>query len=185
MGLNSMGNVIARFIYFRLMKWKMIGEFPVFPKYIVAVVPHTSWLDFFVGLMVRSISKEQINFLGKKELFSPLTAWFFKGLGGAPLDRSGNRGSVESIAAVFNAHKKFRIALAPEGTRKKVSKLRTGYYQIAKKLQIPIVPVAFDYGNKKVVIYAPFNTSADEKKDLKNLETLFKGVEGYSKEKSF
>jgi len=63
--------------------------------------------------------------------------------------------------------------------------LRTGYYQIAKKLQIPIVPVAFDYGNKKVVIYAPFNTSADEKKDLKILETLFKGVEGYSKEKSF
>ena len=74
-----MGNVIARFIYFRLMKWKMNGEFPVFPKYIVAVVPHTSWLDFFVGLMVRSISKEQINFLGKKEVFSPLTAWFFKG----------------------------------------------------------------------------------------------------------
>ena len=119
-----MGNLISRFIFFKLLNWKLIGRFPTLPKYIVAVVPHTSWLDFFVGLMVRSISKEQINFLGKKELFSPLTSWFFRGLGGAPIDRLGNRGSVEAISAVFNAHKKFRIALAPEGTRKKVNKLK-------------------------------------------------------------
>ena len=179
------GNLVSRFIYFRIMKWKLMGNFPSIPKYIVAVVPHTSWLDFFVGLMVRSISKEQINFLGKKELFSPLTAWFFKGLGGAPIDRSGGRGSVEAIAAVFNAHQKFRIALAPEGTRKKVNQLRTGYYQIAKKLNIPIVPVAFDYGNQKVVIHAIFEITKNEEQDLKYLEQLFKGVHGYTEEKSF
>ena len=113
-------------------------------------MPHTSWLDFFLGLLVRSISNEQINFLGKKELFSPLTAWFFRGLGGAPIDRSGKQGSVEAITTIFNAHDKFRIALAPEGTRKKVKKLRTGYYHIAKNLKIPIVPVAFDYKNKNI-----------------------------------
>lgn len=83
-----MRNLISRFIFFKLLNWKLIGHFPTLPKYIVAVVPHTSWMDFFVGLMVRSISKEQINFLGKKELFSPLTSWFFKSLGGAPIDRS-------------------------------------------------------------------------------------------------
>lgn len=180
-----MGNAFARLIFFKIMNWKLIGMFPAHAKYIVAVVPHTSWLDFFMGLMVRSISKEQINFLGKKELFSPLTAWFFRGLGGAPVDRSGKLGSVEAIAAVFNAHDKFRIALAPEGTRKKVKKLKTGYYHIAKKLQIPIVPVAFDYGNKKVVVHPTFYTTKNEAKDLETLENLFKGVEGFSKEQSF
>ena len=135
--------------------------------------------------MVRSILNEQINFLGKKELFSPLTAWFFRGLGGAPIDRSGKKGSVEAITAVFDAHDKFRIALAPEGTRKKVKKLKTGYYHIAKILKIPIVPVAFDYKNKKVVIHPVFYTTTDETKDLGNLEKLFKGVVGFSKEKSF
>ena len=180
-----MGNLISRFIFFKLLNWKLIGRFPTLPKYIVAVVPHTSWLDFFVGLMVRSISKEQINFLGKKELFSPLTSWFFRGLGGAPIDRSGNRGSVEAISAVFNAHEKFRIALAPEGTRKKVNKLKTGYYHIAKKLQIPIVPVAFDYKNKKVVVHPNFYPTQDEALDLKTLDQLFKGVEGFSKENSY
>jgi 1-acyl-sn-glycerol-3-phosphate acyltransferase len=180
-----MGNLLSRFIYFSLLGWKLEGRFPDLPKYVVAVVPHTSWLDFFIGLMVRSISKEQINFLGKKELFTPYTSWFFKGLGGAPLDRSGNKGAVDAIVQAFNSHQKFRIALAPEGTRKKVEQLKTGYYHIAKKLEIPIVPVAFDYKNKKVIIHAIFKPTQEEQKDLKALTLLFKGVEGYSKERSF
>lgn len=163
----------------------MVGTFPSIPKYIVAVVPHTSWLDIFVGLLVRSISGESINFVGKKELFNPLTGWFFRSLGGAPIDRSGNKDSVESISAVFDAHQKFRIALAPEGTRMKVDKLRTGYYYIAKRLKIPIIPVAFDYENRKVIVHPNFYPTNDEQKDLKVLETIFKGVCGYSKNKSF
>lgn len=163
----------------------MIGTFPTLPKYIVAVVPHTSWLDLILGVIVRNISGESINFVGKKELFGPLTGWFFKALGGAPIDRSGNKGSVDSMVAVFDAHTKFRIALAPEGTRKKVTQLRTGFYHIAKRLQIPIVPISFDYENKKVVIHKIFNTSKNEKKDIDALESIFRGVAGFSKKNSF
>lgn len=163
----------------------MTGTFPKLPKYIVAVVPHTSWVDFMLGIIVRSISGESINFVGKKELFGPLSGWFFRALGGAPIDRSGNKGSVDSMVAVFDAHTKFRIALAPEGTRKKVTQLRTGFYHIAKRLQIPIVPISFDYENKKVVIHPIFNTSKNEKKDMDTLESIFKGVVGYSKKNSF
>tara|TARA_B100000795_G_scaffold40817_1_gene26779 strand:+ start:766 stop:1257 length:492 start_codon:yes stop_codon:yes gene_type:complete len=163
----------------------MIGNFPKLPKYIVAVVPHTSWVDLILGVIVRNISGESINFVGKKELFGPLTGWFFRALGGAPIDRSGNMGSVDSMVAVFDAHTKFRIALAPEGTRKKVTQLRTGFYHIAKRLQIPIVPISFDYENKKVVIHPIFNTTKNEKKDIDTLESIFKGVGGYSKKNSF
>ena len=176
---------LSKNIYFNIMNWTIVGTFPSIPKYIVAVVPHTSWLDIFVGLLVRSISGESINFVGKKELFNPLTGWFFRSLGGAPIDRSGNKDSVESISAVFDAHQKFRIALAPEGTRMKVDKLRTGYYYIAKRLKIPIIPVAFDYENRKVIVHPNFYPTNDEQKDLKVLETIFKGVCGYSKNKSF
>ena len=153
---------LSKKIYYKIMNWKIVGTFPSEPKYIVAVVPHTSWLDILVGLLVRSISGESIYFIGKKELFTPLTGWFFRSLGGTPIDRSGNKDSVESIAAVFDSCKEFRIAIAPEGTRKKVDKLRTGYYYIAKSLKIPIVPVAFDYENKKVVIHPKFYTSNDD-----------------------
>jgi 1-acyl-sn-glycerol-3-phosphate acyltransferase len=176
---------LSKFIYTRILGWELVGVFPTLPKYIVAVVPHTSWLDFFIGLLVRSISRETINFVGKKELFNPLTSWFFRGLGGAPIDRSGNKWICEAIAAVFDAHDKFRLALAPEGTRRKVKKLKTGYYHIAKNLQIPIVPVAFDYKNKKVIVHPAFYPSDNQASDLNHLEQLLKGVEGFSKAKSF
>ncbi len=180
-----MNQKLSRIILFHLLKWRLIGDFPKSPKYIVAVVPHTSWVDFFLGLLVRSVSGEDIRFVGKKELFSPLTGWFFRYIGGVPVDRSGNRGSVESIIEVFNSHKKFRIAIAPEGTRKKVYKLKTGYYFIARELKIPIVPVAFDYENRKVIVYEKFYASKNHDEDLIKLENLFKGIGGYVRSKSF
>ena len=176
---------LSKIIFFRLLKWRLIGDFPKLPKYIVAVVPHTSWVDFFLGLLVRSISGEDIRFVGKKELFSPLAGWFLRYLGGVPVDRSGNKGSVESIIEIFNLHKKFRVAFAPEGTRKKVYKLKTGYYYIARNLKIPIVPVAFDYQNRKVIVRESFYASKNHNEDLIKLENLFKGIEGYVRSKSF
>ena len=176
---------LSRIILFHLLKWRLIGDFPKLPKYIVAVVPHTSWVDFFLGLLVRGVSGEDIRFVGKKELFPPLVGWFFKYLGGVPVDRSGNKGSVETIIEIFNLHEKFRIALAPEGTRKKVNKLRTGYYFIARELEIPIVPVAFDYENRKVIVYENFYASKNHDEDLIKLENLFKGIVGYFRSKSF
>ena len=181
----KMMRILSRFLFNFLLRWELVGTFPKIPKYIVAVIPHTSWLDFFIGILVRSVSGEMINFVGKKELFSPLTSWFFKGMGGAPIDRSGNTGSVDSMVTVFEAHEKFRIALAPEGTREKVTKLRTGFYHIAKKAKVPIVPVSFDYANKRVKVHPIFYPTTDEKKDFKFFEGLFKGVKGYSPEKSF
>ena len=180
-----MFRLFSKFFFLRLLGWKIEGKFPKLQKYVVAVVPHTSWIDFFVGLMVRSISGEQIKFVGKKELFTTYLGWFFRLLGGTPIDRSGPGGSVESIVKIFKKNKKFRIALAPEGTRQKVEQLKTGYYHIAKQLKIPIVPVNFDYRNKKIIIRPNFYTTDNESRDLKKLEALFKGFIGYFKDKSF
>ena len=56
-----MFHFLSKKIYYDLMNWEIVGSFPSIPKYVVAVVPHTSWLDFFVGIMVRSILRESIN----------------------------------------------------------------------------------------------------------------------------
>ena len=63
---------------------------------------------------------------------------------------------------------------------------KTGYHiGVWTRLKIPIIPVSFDYENKKVVIHPNFIPSEDEKKDIQSLEKVFKGVKGYSSEKSF
>ena len=75
----------------------------------------------------------QSNFVGKKALFNPLTGWIFKSLGGAPVVRKANENQVDAIARLFNEKKEFRMAIAPEGTRKKVDTWKTGFYYIEKK----------------------------------------------------
>ena len=92
-----MFHFFSKLILLKIFKWKVVGDLPKLPKCIIAVAPHTSNYDFMVGIMIRSILKEEINYVGKKELFNPLTSWFFVGLGGAPLNRKGNQNVVEGI----------------------------------------------------------------------------------------
>lgn len=163
----------------------MEGCFPDVDKCVVAVIPHTHWMDFFLGLVVRSIIGKEINYIGKKSLFKPPFGWFFRWTGGAPIDRSKTSNTVDSVAAIFESRKVFRFALAPEGTRKKVTELKTGFYHIAKKANVPIVLVAFDFGKKQVKFSEPVYASDDMESDFKKIRTFFKGVKGKIPEYSF
>lgn len=169
---------LAKFIFYKLLGWKTIGEFPNLDKCVVAVVPHTSWLDFFLGLLVRKVINQEINYIGKKSLFNPPFGWYFRWMGGAPIDRSKSSDTVSVIANIFNEKKVFRLALSPEGTRKKVDKWKTGFYYIAKTAKVPIVLVAFDYCNKQIKFSEPQEPSENIEQDFKTYKAFFKGVVG-------
>ncbi len=171
-------HALAKFIYFKMMKWKLKGAFPELDKYVVIIVPHTSWIDFIVGALVRSITKEEINFIGKKSLFTSPLGWYFRWMGGAPIDRSKSENTVEATAKIFEERKKFRLALSPEGTRKKVVQWKTGFYYIARAAEVPIVLVAFDYGKKEVKISKPYKTTQSKFADFEKYTAFFKGVKG-------
>lgn len=70
------------------MGWKFEGSWPAGVKKAVVIVPHTSWHDFYLGLLVRRILGVDIRFLAKKELFKPPFGWYFKWMGGTALDRT-------------------------------------------------------------------------------------------------
>ena len=176
---------LSKFIYYKILGWKLIGSFPNLDKCVIIVVPHTHWLDFFLGLLIRKVINEEINYIGKKSLFEPPFGWFFKWTGGAPVDRSKTSNTVENIVGIFNSRKIFRLALAPEGTRKKVEQLRTGFYHIAQKAQVPIVMVAFDFGKKEIKIAEPFCPTDSMESDLKKIYGFYIGVKGKIPEYSF
>lgn len=169
---------LAKFIYFKILRWKFIGDFPELKKCVVIVVPHTHWQDFFLGLLVRRIINKEINYIAKKSLFKPPFGWYFKWMGGAPIDRSKTNDTVTAVAEIFNSKKEFRLALSPEGTRKKVTKWKTGFYFIAKAANVPIVLVAFDFGKKQVKISQPHYPSQDKEADFKLYQNFFNGVVG-------
>ena len=77
------------------------------------------------------------------------------------------------------------MGIAPEGTRKKVTELRTGFYFIAHKANVPIIPVAFDYAKKEVKIGLPFYTTGDYNADMTVFLQHYKGVKGRFPERQF
>ena len=69
---------VSSFIYNNIMGWKFEGPMPRIKKCVFAVVPHTHWMDFIVGLLIRELIGVPINFIGKKSLFEGPFGWFFK-----------------------------------------------------------------------------------------------------------
>lgn len=174
---------IAKFIFQKVMGWKIEGSFdPAIKKAVVIVVPHTSWHDFYIGAFTRRLLGVQINYIAKKELFQWPFGWYFKWMGGAPLDRTSGQNNVEAIAQIFKENDEFRLAMSPEGTRKKVLIWKTGYYYIAMAANVPIICIAFDYATKKVNINEPFFPTGNIDEDTIILRTFFKGIVGKKKE---
>ncbi|WP_010227673.1 1-acyl-sn-glycerol-3-phosphate acyltransferase [Gillisia marina] len=170
---------ISKFIYYKVFKWTIDGTFdPNIKKCVFVVAPHTSWWDFFLGVLTRNILDLEINFVGKKELFKPPFGWYFRWMGGAPVDRVSKEKKVAAIAAIFESKKIFRLALSPEGTRQKTERWRTGFYYIAEAANVPIIMVAFDYGKKQTKFSEPFYTTGDIEKDLPEIQSFYKGVKG-------
>ncbi|WP_165748143.1 1-acyl-sn-glycerol-3-phosphate acyltransferase [Cellulophaga sp. Z1A5H] len=178
-------HAIAKFIYFKLMGWTLVGDFPDVKKCVMIVVSHTSYSDFFLGLLVRKIWQEEINFIGKKSLFVGPIGWYLKKVGGAPIIRNKNSDTVSAIVDIFNSKEKFRLSLSPEGTRDKVTEWKTGFYFIAKAAKVPVVMVAFDYGKKQIKISKAYFTTDDQEADFKLYKSFFKGVLGRIPKKSY
>ncbi|XMO86303.1 1-acyl-sn-glycerol-3-phosphate acyltransferase [Algibacter sp. AS12] len=173
---------LAKLIYFKILGWQVIGNTSfsqsTIKKAVIIAVPHTSWHDFYIGVLLRKVTGVKTNFVGKKELFIFPFGYFFRALGGAPLNRQSNENKVDSIAKLFSQHDEFRMTLAPEGTRKKVNKWRTGFYFIAKQANVPIIMFTLDFKNKQNVISEPFYPTDNMEADFEFMHNFYKGVVG-------
>ena len=135
-------------------------------------------LGFPVGVLVRSVIKLNINFVGKDSLFKPPFGFIFKYLGGYPVDRSKSTNFVDAVAKLYNENERFALLIAPEGTRKKVTELRTGFYYIALKAKVPIIIMKLDWKNKTIAFNEPFFPSGEKEKDFEFIKQETKGLVG-------
>jgi 1-acyl-sn-glycerol-3-phosphate acyltransferase len=175
-----------KLLFFRLMGWKIVGSIdPEIKKCILMVAPHTSWHDFYLGIFTRGITELDMSYVAKKELFKLPFGWYFRYMGGEPLDRTGGLNKVDAIATIFERKEIFRLAILPEGTRKKVTKLKTGFYFIGLKANVPIIPVGFDFGKKEVNIGNSLLPSGNIEADLGILKMHFEDIKGKIPENGF
>jgi len=156
--------------------WRFEGNFPDTPKSVLVVAPHTSNWDFPVGIGAMYALRLRVAFLAKDSLFRPPFGAFLRWWGGVPVDRSAAHGVVEQSAQVMKQRQHLYLVVAPEGTRRKVARWKSGFYRIAHAAGVPLVPVAFDYRARVVHLMPPFEPTGDYEADLPRIQALFVGI---------
>lgn len=162
----------------RLTGWRIEGAFPADPKYVVIVAPHTSNWDFALVVAVVFAVELRVSWLAKHSMFRFPFKRCLRWLGGIPVNRSASHGVVGECVRAFNAAPTLMLALTPEGTRKGVSQWKSGFYLIAAKAGVPILPVGFDYREHVVRLMPLFQPSGNLEQDLPLIQAKFTGVHG-------
>jgi 1-acyl-sn-glycerol-3-phosphate acyltransferase len=170
---SNLGQKLGLWLLKLLGGWSIQGELPAYKKMVIAVAPHTSNQDFFVGIATALALDLKIRFLGKHSIF----VWPVKGLllslGGIPVDRSHPQGVVGQVVAEFEQSDSLLLGLSPEGSRKKVDQWRSGFWFIAKQANVPVCLVGLDYKNKQLVFGPCFSAGENFADDLQRMRTFF------------
>jgi 1-acyl-sn-glycerol-3-phosphate acyltransferase len=159
---------------FRLIGWKAEGEAPDLPKFVMVAAPHTSNLDGLMLILGAWWFRLKLYWMGKHTLFRAPFGWLLRAFGGVPIDRRAPRGAVQQMIQAFQAQDRQILVVAPEGTRRKSDRWKTGFYYIAEGAGVPIVLAYIDYARKVVGIGPVVVPSGDQDADMRIIHKFYK-----------
>ena len=163
-------------VLLKISGWKIEGDLCGIPKCVIIEAPHTSNWDMFYGMLFKLYYGLSIRFLMKQELFRFPMSYFYRFLGGIPVDRSSHHNLGGLLAERIAKADKFRLVITPEGTRKKNCHWRTGFYYIAKEAGIPVVLGYLDYHRKAAGVGAVLYPGSNLESDLEEIRNFYSGV---------
>ena len=173
---------IARW-FLRAFRWKVEGSIPKFEgnqNLVLIAGPHTSNWDGVFGFAAILGLDAKITFFGKASLFSkPILGRFLKYMGGIPVDKTKPGIGLTDIA-IQNMSKRngSLLAMAPEGTRAKTEKLKSGFLRIAHATEGKVFLAAIDFGSKKILLDSFFEFSGNYEQDITYVREYYKNFQG-------
>ncbi|MFC4654858.1 MULTISPECIES: 1-acyl-sn-glycerol-3-phosphate acyltransferase [Rheinheimera] len=173
---SRFGRFIGRLLLKLLGGWQISGPIPEQPKLVLAVAPHTANKDFFIGIAAVLALDIKVSFLGKHSIF----VWPVRGLllrlGGIAVDRSAAHGVVGQVVERFAQSDAMLLGLAPEGTRKKVTQWKSGFWQIAKQAKVPVALIGLDYSSRQVRFGPCLETGETFEQDMQLYRAFFQQI---------
>ena len=94
------------------------------------------------------------------------------------MNRQNPEGVIEHVNQLVEKHDGLVIVIAPEGTRKKTEKWKTGFLRIAEANNCKIQMGALDFEHKRIVLGDLYQPTGDNQADIANIKqwyTQFKG----------
>ena len=163
----------------RLGGWRMLGELPDVPKLVLIAAPHSSNWDGVWGFAAKLALGLDARILGKDALFKvPGLGPLLRRLGVIPVDRSNARGVTGQAAAMIREADRMWFALAPEGTRRRVEKWKTGFWKMARAADVPVLPVYFHYPDRVIGIGPLWRMSDDLDADMARIRAWYAPWQG-------
>ena len=162
----------------RIWGWTLEGEVPNDKQLLLIAAPHTSNWDWVIGVGGLLALGIRLTYIAKHSLFKGPLGWMMRATGGVPIDRSSARGTVEEIVNQFETNERLYYLIAPEGTRKRVEKWKSGFLRVAYKAEVPILMVSFDYGQKRILIGDIAVLTGDLDSDLAAVQTYYQQFSG-------
>jgi len=142
------------------------------PSKFIIIGSHTSIYDFVIGALYYYAilhPRYSCQILMKKEfekICTPLLSFFDPKFKLIQVDAHKKNLTLQ-ICNSLKSQDNYIIFIAPEGTRKCTDNIRSGYWYIAKELDIPIIYLGIDFYSKKIIIEnerSPMKTFENEKK---------------------
>lgn len=144
--------------------------------------PHTSNWDFVYCMVAFEIMNIPLRFTIKKEWMRFPFSVFVKPFGAIAIDRSPKEAGGEKLSMVdamvelLEKTPRMAMVVTPEGTRKPVKKLRTGFYHVAVKAEVPIALGYMDYAKRVAGVGKIIYPSGDIHADMAIITEFYKNV---------
>lgn len=167
-------------VLYKLMGWTY-DELPDYwtRKCVVIGFPHTTNMDTVRALTYIKIAGVNARLLVKSEWFFFPMSLVLKALGGMPIKRDKTQGFVGSVVKEFEKRDHLILALVPEGTRKNVATIKTGFWYIAKGANVPIICWYLDNQAKRTRWIGKITPGETLEGDLLKIQKLY-GNAGFS-----
>jgi 1-acyl-sn-glycerol-3-phosphate acyltransferase len=159
--------------------WKVDIALPVPPPFVFVGAPHTSNWDFL--LMVAALLELGLDarWLGKDSLFRvPLLRGLLLWLGGIPTDRTKAGNQVAQAAQRLRDDPGLVLCIAPEGTRRKVARWKSGFWHIASQAQVPILLGVIDAPAKTLRLLGVHHPAGDADTGIAQLRLHYRSYPG-------
>jgi 1-acyl-sn-glycerol-3-phosphate acyltransferase len=167
----------------RVLRYRIVGEAPPADGvYILVAAPHTSWLDFPLMLGIAWGSGIRPGFLAKKELFQAPFGGVMRGLGGIAVDRENPGTLVDDLVSRARSGEPFALVIAPEGTRAKGDRWKSGFYRIARSADIPLVLAYLDGPTRTGGFGPTIHPSGDLRADMDLVRAFYADKHGVKPE---
>ena len=148
----------------------LLKDIDELPSKLIIIGSHTTIYDFIIGILFyyAILRKKYSTYIFMKNSFeficNPILTIFDKKINFVSVDKTKG-GLTMQICDKLKDKDNYIIFISPEGTRKCTPTLRTGYWYIAKNLDINILYIGIDFSLKKIEMEdyrKPFDTWEEE-----------------------